>query len=169
MKSLPSWDTSALPPLMIRLSCQMPRPIFCIYWSGFFPNLEGIHPWLIWCSLFWQDMKLLKTLLLRSSSSELPEKLHLLGYCLQFISNKTLSHFYYREVIDSFHRHTERFVSLLLTFLQPLLHVLLRNNHRATDFISFFLNSASKIFMKAGIIMNFWEDSKIHGGQFASS
>lgn len=152
-KSLPRWDTSANPPLTVRLPSQVPRPYSLAVCLLICPWRNGS---LTRRSLFWQVIKLLKTLLLRSSSSELSEKLYLLDYSLQFVSNKTLSHFYYRLFIDSSHQHTERFVSLPFTFLHSLLHVLLYNNHPAADFIFLPLNSASKIFIKADIIMNFW-------------
>ena len=61
IKRLPSWDTNAGTPLMIRLPSQVSRPycLLCTCWSGFFfLNLEGMYLCLVWCSLFWQDLKL---------------------------------------------------------------------------------------------------------------
>ena len=96
IKCLPSWPASAGTSLMIRLPSQVPRP----YWLTmylFFWNLEGMDSWLIWCSWFWQDIKLcwnpcfsgavLWSGYLRSC---LP------GYSPQFGSNKTLFYSYYR-------------------------------------------------------------------------
>ena len=65
MKCLPSRDARVGTPSMIRLPFQVPKPCWLtvyvlICWFlvwGFFWNLEEMYPWLIWRSLFWQDIK----------------------------------------------------------------------------------------------------------------
>ena len=47
----------------------------CVHDDLCFWNLEEMYPWLMWCFLIWQDRKLLKIMLLQSSSSELPGKM----------------------------------------------------------------------------------------------
>ena len=59
VKCLSSLDANAGPLVMIRLAPQVPRPCWLTVYalSGLFWNLEGVYPWLVWCSLFWQGIK----------------------------------------------------------------------------------------------------------------
>ena len=103
---------------MIRLSSQVPRP----YWLAvymlicccfFFPgNLEGMYPWLVWCSLFWQDIKLCW----KPCFSRAVPQSYLRG-CLLVGSNTTLLYSYYSLVID--YLCWQFFLSNCAAFFEP--------------------------------------------------
>ena len=119
-KCLSSWDTNAGVLLMIRLSSQVPSPywftVYVLIFSFFFWNLEGMHPWLVLCSLFWHQTAL-KTMFFGA----IPQS-YLRGcapgFIPQFGSNKTLFHSSYRffiiflNIIKMKYLHS---LSLLLT------------------------------------------------------
>ena len=75
-------------------------------WCGLFHfswDLERMYPWLIWCSLFWQDIKLCWTSCFFGAVPQGYLRGCLLGYTLQFGSNKTLFFSYCRSCVDYFH------------------------------------------------------------------
>ena len=105
IKYLPSLDANADTPLMM-----IPFPDAkviltpCVRADLFFWNLEGMYPWLVWCSWFWQDIILCWK---PCFSGAVPQSFlrpgYLLGFSPQFGSYKTLFSSYYRLFIDYFH------------------------------------------------------------------
>ena len=74
IKCFSSWTLILVTPLTIRLLPGVKAKWLTVYMLDcsffFFWNLEEMSLWLVYCSLVWQDIKLLKTLFLWSSFSE---------------------------------------------------------------------------------------------------
>ena len=92
-------------PLVIRLRSQVPR----LYWLTVFTlicflwNLEGTSPWLVWHSVFWQDIKLCWKPCFSGAVPQNSLRGSLWHYDPQLGSNKTLFYSYYRLFIDYFY------------------------------------------------------------------
>ena len=91
---------------MIRLSSrrQGHTDLLCSslpFFFFFFWNLEGMYPWLVSWSLFWQDMKLCWTPCYSRAVSQSALGSWLLSYSSQFGSNKTLFYSCFPDGSDS--------------------------------------------------------------------
>lgn len=82
IKYLPYWT-----PVLVLLQWKDSHPRCqghtdsCMCWSVFFlKNLEGMYPWPVWCSLFWQDLKLCWKLCFSGGVSQRNLASRLLGY-----------------------------------------------------------------------------------------
>ena len=92
IKCLSSWDANAGFPLMVRLPSHMPKPCWLAVYMLICVCVcfLELYPWLVKCSLFWQDIKLCwKPCFSRAVSQS-----HLgrwsLGYSPQFGSDKII-------------------------------------------------------------------------------